>query len=108
MASAILAYQLGHNSLGVPVSFPTKSGPRCGHYIQVTTPSGNQGFRFVRDPNTVCGLPSRNPNVSACAANPGPSGPCGATALPAGVTQVGTTAVTGRSPNELYGNVRIR
>lgn len=103
-----LAYQLGHNTLGTPLSFPTKSGPRCGHYIQVTTISGRAGFRFVRDPNTVCGLPSQNPDVTVCATNPGPGGPCGNTALPPGVTQIGNTAISGRSPNELLGNVRIR
>jgi hypothetical protein len=103
-----LAFQLGHNSLGVPLQFMTKGGLRCGHYIQITTTSGRAGFRFVRDPNTVCGLPSQNPDVSVCASNPGPGGPCGNTALPPGVTQIGTTGVTGRSPNELLGNVRIR
>ncbi len=106
MASA-LAYQLGHGTVGVPLAFPTKTGPRCGHYEQVTTPSGHQGYRFVRDPNAVCGLPTKNASslVAACTTNPAA---CQNATLPPGYQQIGTTAITGRTPSELYGNVAIR
>lgn len=105
MASAALAYQLGHGTLGVPLSFPTKGGQRCGHYVTVTTSGGRTGFRFLRDPNTVCGLPSKNPNVSACVANPQA---CSMTTLPPGWNQIGSAAIGGRTPSETLGNVIIR
>ncbi len=106
MASA-LAYQLGHGTVGVPLAFPTKTGARCGHYEAVTTPSGKQGYRFVRDPNAICGLPTKNPSaaIAVCQANPQA---CQNATLPAGYQQVGTTTVTGRTPSELYGNTQIR
>jgi hypothetical protein len=104
MASA-LAYQLGHGTLGVPLAFSTRTGPRCGHYEQVTTPSGRQGFRFLRDPNAVCGLPSKKVNVEACATNPQA---CANAPLPAGWSQVGRTPITGATPNETMGGVVIR
>ena len=106
MASA-LPYQLAHGTVGVPLAFPTKSGARCGHYEAVTTPSGHNGYRFVRDPNAVCGLPVKNAAsaIAVCQANPTA---CANVPLPAGYQQIGTQAVTGRTPNELYGNVAIR
>ena len=107
MASA-LAYQLGHGTLGVPISFPTRTGQRCGHYIQITTTSGLVGFRLVRDPNSVCGLPVKSVSggaLAACISNPNL---CSTAQLPPGVTQIGSTAVTGRTPSETLGNVVIR
>lgn len=107
MASA-LAYQLGHGSLGVPLIIPTKGGSRCGHYEQVTTPSGRQGFRFVRDPNSVCGLPVKSvsgASLAACVSNPQL---CALATLPPGVSQVGTQPIAGVTPRETLGNVIIR
>jgi hypothetical protein len=104
MASAA-GYQLSHNTLGVPLAFPTKTGPRCGHYEQVTTPTGHPGLRFVRDPNAVCGLPTKKANVDVCLATPSA---CSNIPLPAGWSQIGTTPITGRTPSEMYGNVQIR
>lgn len=102
-----LPFQLAHGTVGVPVSFPTKTGPRCGHYEKVTTPSGNQGFRFVRDPNAVCGLPTKSVAgaIAVCSTNPSA---CANVPLPAGYQQVGSTMVGGRTPSETYGNVAIR
>jgi hypothetical protein len=107
MASA-LAYQLGHGTLGVPVIIPTKTGSRCGHYIQITTSTGRVGFRLIRDPNTVCGLPVKSASgaaLASCVANPQL---CANVPLPPGWQQVGTTPVGGRTPSETYGNVAIR
>ena len=103
--SSALPYQISHGTVGVPVSFPTKTGTRCGHYVSITTSSGKAGYRFLRDPNAVCGLPTAKANVAACAASPSS---CAAIPLPTGWSQVGTQAVTGKSPSELYGNVTIR
>ena len=108
MANSALAYQLGHGTLGVPLIIPTKGGSRCGHYAQVTTSSGRQGFRFVRDPNSVCGLPTKSVSgeaLAACVANPQL---CAMATLPPGVQQVGSTAISGRTPSEMMGNVVIR
>ena len=103
--SSALAYQIAHGTVGVPLAFSTKTGPRCGHYVQVSTPTGKQGFRFLRDPNSVCGLPSKSVNVQVCMANPAA---CNNVPLPAGWQQVGSTSITGRTPGELMGNVTIR
>jgi len=106
MASA-LAYQLGHGTVGLPLIIPTKTGARCGHYQPVTTPSGRSGYRLVRDPNAVCGLPTKNVSgiVAACSASPQL---CANVPLPAGWQQVGQTAVSGRTPSEYYGGIAIR
>ncbi|MDE2040628.1 MAG: hypothetical protein KGJ45_11530 [Elusimicrobia bacterium] len=103
--SSALAYQIAHGTVGVPLAFPTKTGPRCGHYVQVTTPTGHQGFRFVRDPNTVCGLPSKKADITPCLSNPQA---CANAQLPPGWQQVGQAAITGRTPAESYGGVAIR
>ncbi|MGC2411108.1 MAG: hypothetical protein WA459_00195 [Stellaceae bacterium] len=103
-----LAYQLGHGSLGVPLIIPTKTGNRCGHYIQITTASGRAGFRLIRDPNTVCGLPVKSVSGGALTACINSPQLCANVPLPAGWQQVGTTPVSGRTPSEVYGNVQIR
>lgn len=106
MASA-LPYQLAHGTVGVPLSFPTKTGPRCGHYETVTTPSGHPGYRFVRDPNAVCGLMTKSPSaaIAVCSTNPAA---CANVPLPPGYQQVGSTMIGGRTPSETFGNVAIR
>ncbi len=98
MASA-LPFQIAHGTVGVPLVIPTKVGNRCGHYEQVTTPSGKQGFRLVRDPNALCGLPTRKANAAICVANPQA---CANVPLPPGWTQVGTAKVMGATPSETY------
>ena len=105
--SSALPYQIAHGTVGLPLIIPTKGGSRCGHYTPVTTPSGRNGFRLVRDPNAVCGLPTKSVAgaVQACTANPTL---CANVPLPAGWQQVGTTAITGRTPSEVYGNIAIR
>lgn len=103
--SSALAYQIAHGTVGVPLSFPTKTGPRCGHYTPVTTPSGRQGFRFVRDPNSLCGLPSKTVNIAICQQNPQA---CANVPLPQGWSQVGQGPVSGRTPSESYGGVVVR
>jgi hypothetical protein len=100
-----LPYQISHGTVGVPLIIPTKSGNRCGHYTPVTTPSGAQGYRLVRDPNAVCGLPTKTANVQVCVANPSA---CANVPLPPGWQQVGQTAITGRTPGERLGSVAIR
>ncbi len=84
-------YQLQNGTFGVPLAFPTRTGPRCGHYESVTTPSGKQGVRFLRDPNALCGLPTKKSSVDACIANPNA---CPRAVLPSGWRQVGTSPVT--------------
>ncbi|MBF6571808.1 MAG: hypothetical protein IVW54_23475 [Candidatus Binataceae bacterium] len=108
MANSALAYQLGHGTLGVPLIIPTKGGARCGHYVQVRTSTGGTGFAFRRDPNVVCGLPVKSvsgASLQACVNNPQA---CSSATLPNGVRQVGTTPITGTTPNETMGNVAIR
>lgn len=106
MASA-LPYQISHGTVGVPLVIPTKSGSRCGHYAAVTTPTGKAGYRFIRDPNSICGLPTAKPNVAGCTANPSS---CATVPLPSGWSQVGTQAVTGwtrAGSQETYGNAQV-
>lgn len=103
--SSALPYQIAHGSVGVPLAITTKTGARCGHYVSITTPTGRSGYRFVRDPNAVCGLPTAKPNIGACQANPSA---CASIPLPPGWSQIGTQSITGRSPSELFGNVAIR
>ena len=100
-----LGYQLAHGTVGVPLAFPTKNGARCGHYVAVTTPTGKQGYRFVRDENAVCGLPTAKANVAACVSQPSL---CANVPLPSGWMQVGQTGITGRTPSELLGTQRLR
>lgn len=95
MSSALL-YVVQNGLLNQPLSFPTKTGQRCGHYEQVTTPSGSTGYRFYRDPNAFCGLPvAKSTNVAAC----GPNGAsCARAPLPAGWTVAGQQRIAEAHP----------
>ena len=104
MASA-LPYQISHGTVGIPLAFNTATGPRCGHYVAVRTPTGKQGYAFRRDPNAICGLPTKGGrNAALCTANPQA---CANIPLPNGYQEVGQTKIMGSGKSETMGGRAI-